>query len=148
MAGDLEDFLRRAAARRQQKAMQEKQKAQQQQPRVPPQYSDSRTERVARPVEPVDEVLVANVVEDSNDSYAAQLQRIEDTKRAAAAAQREAKRTAGETAQRASRKSGRSTVVTETGSPTSDLINMLKRPGGVRKAILLREILDRPIHRW
>jgi len=105
MAGDLEDFLRRAAARRQQKATQEKQQQAQQQRPEPPQYSDSRTERVARTVEPVDEVLVADVVEDTTNSYAAQLQRIEDTKRAAAQAERKAKRSASEAEAKIAKKS-------------------------------------------
>ena len=148
MAGDLEDFLRRAAARRQQKATQEKQQAQQQQRPEPPQYSDSRTERVARPVEPVDEVLVADVVEDTTNSYAAQLQRIEDTKRAAAQAQRESKRSASEAEAKLLTKNRHSSTVDVTGSAAHDLINMLKRPGGIQQAILLREVFDRPEHRW
>ena len=34
------------------------------------------------------------------------------------------------------------------GLSAEDLVAMLKRPGGVQQAILLREILDRPEHRW
>ena len=56
MSGDLEDFLKRAAERRQAKA------AQQAPPkRVPPQYSDSRTERVPRPA-PTNDVVEAQIV--------------------------------------------------------------------------------------
>ena len=63
MARDLDDFLRRAAQRRQAKAAEQRQ-AQQPERRVRPQYSDARTERIARPVEEAEEVLMAEVVDD------------------------------------------------------------------------------------
>jgi hypothetical protein len=145
MPNDLEDFLRRAAQRRQQKAAQEKQQAPQQR-REPPQYSDSRTERVARSVEPEEPVLVADIVEDPSHSYAARLQQVEDAKRAAAQVQREAKRTANQSAKKAAKQLRRTAAAT--GNPATDLITLLKKPGGMQQAILLREIFDRPEHRW
>lgn len=145
MPNDLEDFLRRAAQRRQQKAAQEKQQAPQPR-REPPQYTDSRTERVARNVEPDEQVQVADVVEDPLHSYAARLQQVEDAKRAAAHVQREAKRTSDQLAKKSAKQLRRTSAAT--GNPATDLITMLKSPGGMQQAILLREIFDRPEHRW
>ena len=34
------------------------------------------------------------------------------------------------------------------GHPAQDRIRTLQRPGGIQQAILLREILERPTHRW
>ena len=145
MSGDLEDFLRRAAQRRQAKAAQQQQPPQQQPAqRQPPQYSDRRSERVARIAE--DEVLTAEVVEDDLNSFAARLQRVEEAKRAAKQAEAEAaaklKKSHG------GRTRASISTATPSGHPAQDLIRMLRQPGGIQQAILLREILDRPEHRW
>ena len=144
MSGDLEDFLKRAAQRRQAKAAQ----AQQQQPaqRQPPQYSDRRTERVVRAAEP-EEILTAEIVEEEDpNSFAARLRRVEEAKRAAEKVQaevakkiRRGKRT---------RSSGAAVASAVTGQPADSLVALLRRPGGMKQAILLREIFDRPEHRW
>jgi len=165
MSGDLEDFLKRAAERRQAKA------AQQQTPpkRVPPQYSDSRTERVPRPA-PTDEVIEAQVVSASvvEDVVAAEAvpvsqdrsEKAEPGRRQKAAMKaavshqkpsgREASK-AGETEfVSASYDEGQGMTGDRqsTGFSAENLVEMLKRPGGVQQALLLREILDRPEHRW
>ncbi len=139
MSGDLEDFLRRAAQRRQAKTAQQQQSQPAQRPR--PQYTDQRTERVAR-IPDQDEILTAEIVEE--DSFAARRRRLEAAKQAATKAEAEAaeqmKRVAG---------SKHSTApVILSGNPAQDLLKMLKRPGGIQQAILLREIFDRPEHRW
>lgn len=140
MSGDLEDFLRRAAQRRQAKAAQQRQPAAR---RQPPQYSDRKTERVARI--PEDEVLTAEVDHDSN-SIAARMQRLEDAKRAAKKAEAEA----AEKLKKAHGGRTRASLMTAetTGHPVHNLIRTLQRPGGIQQAILLREILERPEHRW
>jgi len=149
MAGDLEDFLRRAAVRRQQKAAQQQQ-APQRRPEQP-QYSDSRTERVSRDRdrEPEEPVLTAEIVADDPVSHLAQLHRAEEAKRAAVKAKRQAKKSAERNRQKQAKK-GSGTPLTQgsTGKPAQDLVNLIKQPGGIQQAILLREILDRPVHRW
>ncbi len=144
MAGDLEDFLRRAAARRQQKANQQRQ----QEPprREPPQYSDRRTERVVRSGELDEPVLVAELVQDDTNSYSAQLQRVEQAKRAAAEALQKAKQSGQQL--RPGQTKRRSGGTATTTNPARKLIEMLKQPGGIQQAILLQEIFDRPEHRW
>ncbi len=159
MSGDLEDFLRRAAQRRQAKAAQQPAAPQRQRP----QYSDRRTERVARDVD-AEPILTAEIVEDDPNSFSARLRRVEEAKKAAAKAQAEAANKlaqvrAGRSRGSASSSSqgsgnqgsgnqGSGTAVAMSGDPTQDLLRLLRQPGGIRQAILLREILDRPEHRW
>lgn len=142
MSGDLEDFLRRAAQRRQAKAAQQQQPAQQQRPRSRPQYSDSRTERIVQAVD--DDIPVAEVVEDDTSSLAARRRRLEQSKKAAEQAEA-AKRV------RSAKPSARpatAATIPLAGSAAQDLLRILRQPGGIKQAILLREILDRPEHRW
>jgi len=142
MAGDLEDFLRRAASRRQQKAVEQQQAPQQR--RRQPEYSDSRSERISR--EPDEPVLTAEIIAEDPKSHAARLHRAEEAKRTAVKAKKQAKKSAEQARQRAARK--RPVALGSTGKPAQDLVNLLKQPGGIQQAILLREILDRPEHRW
>jgi hypothetical protein len=146
MSGDLEDFLRRAAQRRQAKAAQQSEPAPR---RQPPQYSDRRTERLVQARE-TDEVLTAEVVQDDSSSIAARMRRIEEAKKAAAKAEAEAE--AAEKLAKARGKSIRSkspsVAVAMPENQTQGLIRMLRDSAGIRQAILLREILDRPEHRW
>lgn len=148
MSGDLEDFLRRAAQRRQAKAAQQRggpggKPASGS--RARPQYSDSRTERLVRADE-ADEVLMAEIVDDEDESIAARMRRLEQAKREAAEAEavleQKTKSAAG---------GGRTSEPSEkllTGNPADDLIRMLQQPGGIQRAILLKEILERPEDRW
>ena len=147
MSGDLEDFLRRAAQRRQAKSAQAEKPAAASRPRQRPQYSNSRTERVVRTVddEAHDEVLAATVVEDSNS--------LSNRRKKLEAAQAEAARAQAETAEKlkkvkqASGKGG-AVAAALTGDAGESLLAALKSPNGLRQAILLREIIDRPTHRW
>lgn len=164
MSGDLEDFLKRAAERRQAKA------AQQQAPpkRVPPQYSDSRTERVPRPA-PTDEIVEAQIVSASvvEDVVVAETVPVAQKRSGKAKSARRQKNAKKGAASRQTRSGpeepnanteSKSTPYEEdqemtgnrqsTGSSAENLIEMLKRPRGVQQAFLLREILDRPEHRW
>ena len=150
MSGDLEDFLKRAAERRQAKATEKNRPPK----RVPPQYSDSRSERVPHnpPLEAtvVEEVVVAEVVR------ASQPARKEPS--LAERAKERAKERGTPTADITSaslpavnqpyERASRSTNVESVGFSAADIIELLKQPGGVQQAILLREILDRPEHRW
>lgn len=150
MAGDLEDFLRRAAERRQQKAAQ--QPAAKPAPRQRPEYSDRRTERVVHV--PEDEILVAEVVETprrpvvpastpAESDYETRLRKIKDTKEAAAKAEAAlAKRNKKLKEVRDQMASSDST------NPAEKLVRLIQQPDGIQQAILLREILDRPEHRW
>ena len=171
MSGDLEDFLRRAAQRRQAKAAQGRDtqgrdtqgrdtqgRAAQGQSggalpgggrpgaKRRPEYSDRKTERIVS-AHDADEVLMAEVVEDHEDSIAVRMQRIEAAKRTAAAAE-------AELARRKTRTSSQGETfetlggIPFTGHPAEDLLRLLRQPGGVQQAILLKEILDRPEHRW
>lgn len=143
MSGDLEDFLRRAAQRRQAKAAA-------QQPSGPParrpkpQYSDRKTERTVRL--PEDEVHAAEGADDDPNSFAARMKRIEEAKEAAIKAEKEA-------AEKLAKSHGGRTrpdmkTAAPTGHPAQDLIRMFQQPGGIQQAILMREILERPEHRW
>ncbi len=160
MAGDLEDFLRRAAARRQAQADQP-----QPTPRPPsqprPEYSNRRTEHPPRATErppralerQEPEVIVAEIMEDSS-SISERMQRQEEARQAAREAETIIKNRGRSTRSRATR--SRSTRSRSKGRLSSEgtenlrdgLIEALKSPGGIRKAILLREILERPTHRW
>ncbi|MFK8110588.1 MAG: hypothetical protein AB8B91_00210 [Rubripirellula sp.] len=146
MAGDLEDFLRRAAERRQAKAAQQ----QQQQPPAPretPQYTDRRTERLAR-IPDDEEILTAEIVEPPTNTYAAQIQRVEDARREASRIQNELQRKQKKQAAKSKRDQKSADAKVMTGHPATDLIRLMRSNGGIQQAILLREIFDRPEHRW
>ena len=157
MAGDLEEFLKRAAARRQAKTQQQEaapppQRAAQ---RPTPQrsthvseYSDRRRERLVRDPSDSEPILVAEIVQEAPDPLAKRRQAIEEAKKEAARAEAEA---AGRLAklQEARGVSGKDNVaLTFTGDARADLVRLLRQPGGIKQAILLREILDRPVDRW
>jgi hypothetical protein len=144
MSGDLEDFLRRAAQRRQAKAAQQSEPAPR---RQPPQYSDRRTERLVQ-ARDTDEVLTAEVVQDDSSSIAARMRRIEEAKKAAAKAEAEAAEKLAKARGKSIRSKSPSVAVAMPENQTQSLIRMLRDSGGIRQAILLREILDRPEHRW
>lgn len=142
MAGDLEDFLRRAAARRQAKASEQGPVA----PKPRPEYSNSRTERRVQPhVEALEEVITAEIVEDPN-SIVARTRRVEKAKQAAREAQAELKST--KKALSSSSRSGPPKAKDADQDLRETLLDALKSPGGIQQAILLKEIIDRPEHRW
>ena len=161
MSGDLEDFLRRAAQRRAEKAQQQ---APAQPQRPTPEYSSRRQERIIR--EEPEDVVMAEVVEEDEVSVRRQRE-IEKAKQLAARARNQAKqqkrqatqakakpktstRTKAKSKASAAGKTASSAPASPvvTGNMAEDLIAMLRRPGGIQQAILLREILDRPEHRW
>ena len=148
MSGDLEDFLRRAAQRRQAKAAQANQPAAA--PRKRPQYSNSRTERVARTVETdraTDEVLVAEVV-DHNSINKYDRRKTSTEQQQAKAVEKQAGTAAANSATDRSSSKRDAASAALNSQAGIELLNALRSPGGVRQAILLREILDRPTHRW
>jgi hypothetical protein len=151
MPDDLEDFLRRAAKRRQAKAAEQKQAQKPVRP-VRPQYSNSRTERVARPVEESEPIVMAEIVDEATESHSRQIQRLEDQRRSIEEAKKVARRLEEETAKKekklSQRSSNESSIPQSTGHPIADLLANFRRPGGIQQAILMREILDRPEHRW
>ena len=167
MAGDLEDFLQRAAARRLAKAQQaqqtpaparQTQKPQPASPRPPVQkpvvakqsspYTDRKRERVVRPIDDDEPILIAQVVSerDAPEAMANRRKAVKDAKIEAnrvladATSQLAALQKASGEPQKAN--------LSFTGNPRGDLIRLLQRPGGIKQAILLKEILDPPTHRW
>lgn len=167
MSGDIEDFLRRAAERRQ--ARQGNRPA----PAASParhEYSDARRERLPQARPDDDELVVAEVIEEPMSRKLAELRQAQ----AAAQATREAnahkqaslakrlkraERAAAKTqAQRSTPQSplrsnpATSLTAAVTPPPEPDLIvelqEALRTPHGLRSAMLLHEILARPEHRW
>lgn len=144
MSGDLEDFLRRAAERRQAKAAQQQQAAPAKRPR--PQYSDRARERVTS-VDQADEILTAEIVSapsPAEDAIASRVRRVEEAKEVAAQIEADVAKKAKKLSKPASTAPG----LALSGNMAEDLIRMLRKPGGIQQAILLREVLDRPEHRW
>ncbi|MCO8123032.1 hypothetical protein NHH03_14885 [Stieleria sp. TO1_6] len=150
MAGDLEEFLRRAAERRAQKQQQQtgaKPAAQPPRPKPPrpkPEYTDSRRERQVR--KPVEEAIpVAEIVQPVNPLAEQQRRLAESQKKAAAAKARVAKQQLdihepGE--------QNRGVISIAGGSPAEQLLDLMQRPSGLQQAFLLREILERPDFDW
>ena len=168
MSGDLEDFLKRAAQRRQAKAAQQKSSPK----RVQPQYSDSRTERIPQHV-PDDEIVEAQVVSATYDEDVVVADAVTKSqphrpKRQPTSLPGSGKASASSSKTLSDREQSRVGTSVEAqptdasytqgkkslnrramnGFSTEALIEILKRPGGVQQALLLREILDRPEHRW
>lgn len=146
MAGDLEDFLKRAAERRAQKQQQggagSRPTAPKPKPR--PEYTQARRERQIRPV--VEEAIpIAEIVE-STDPMAEKRQRLAVAKQKADEARsRMAKQ------QLDIHEPGavdRGVISIAGGTPAEQLLDLIRRPGGIQQAYLLKEILDRPVDRW
>ncbi|WP_442506598.1 hypothetical protein SH528x_005449 [Novipirellula sp. SH528] len=156
MAGDLEDFLRRAAQRRQANAGNQNPppaaRPAPAQPAVPeqrkrPQYSNQRTERMIREVE--EEIFVAEVVEDEPSPWQERQRKIEEAKRAAAEAEAEAAKMMARVKKRGSQVTPQFAPGPQmTGDVAGDLLRLLQSPEGIQQAVLLREILERPVDRW
>lgn len=191
MSGDIEDFLKRAAERRQARQASRPASAQQtQKPAARPEYTDSRRERTVRPRED-DELIVAEVIEQPLAKRIAELkqkqadaQAVTQAGRAGSASKRDAVAVESDMARndrnRATRRAAdradaalqsrrgntplsapiaaqtaaaqRNAAAAGQADPANELIEdlllSLKSPGGLRRAILLHEILDRPVHRW
>jgi hypothetical protein len=191
MSGDIEDFLKRAAERRQARQASRPASAQQsQQPATRPEYTDAKRERTVRPRED-DELIVAEVVEQPLAKRIAELkqkqadaQAVTQAGRAGSASKRDAVAVESDMAKndrnRATRRaadraeaalqsrrgssplsaplaaqtaaSQRNAAAAGQADPANELIEdlllSLKSPQGLRRAVLLHEILDRPVHRW
>ncbi|MFG0263257.1 MAG: hypothetical protein ACF788_12770 [Novipirellula sp. JB048] len=162
MAGDLEDFLRRAAQRRQANAAGQSaatpppaasrpaaSRADAPAPRRKPQYSDSRTERVTS--DHAEEILVAEVVQETQEKpspWQERQRKIEQAKRAAVQAEADAAAALKKVKASNRAKSPPASEAETSDDLAADLLRLLQSPAGIRQAVLLREILDRPIDRW
>lgn len=172
MSDDLQDFLARAAKRRAEKAQEErgeKARSETRQARadVNSQYSDRRRERVIRleedEAEVVDAIMVdepvleARLVRESVSDQAVSAQGLaNDKQRPGFGRSVTSVRSKGSVRQEATRRSARTYESTSYESASDqglglnslELVQMLSRPGGIRQAFLLKEIIDRPIKRW
>ena len=151
MAGDLEEFLKRAAARRQakgppQQAAPPPRQATPQRSARPAEYTNRKRERLVREQSDPEPVLVAEIVQETPDPLAKRRKAIEDAKKEAARAQAEAADQLAELQKRSGGVGGPG--FSFTGDARADLIRLLRQPGGIKQAILVREILDRPVDRW
>jgi hypothetical protein len=156
MPDDIEDFLRRAAQRRQAKPAQPKPPA----PPPRPEYTDSRTERLPRNVVADDAPIRAVLIEEVAEPVSKHVKQLEKQRRQAEKAT--AVRRAGGTvkpvepmsaayvpADRAPSIAPQTSTGDDAGFTAADrLITMLQKPEGMLQAILLQEILTRPQHRW
>jgi hypothetical protein len=166
MSGDIEDFLRRAAQRRQARQANNPPSAA---PPTRPEYSDARRERMPQVRDDDDELVIAEVVEEPLSRKLAELKRAQASAQAMREAttraerQRASESTHGLGAQRlADRPSvpppGQQAMSASRTSQApgpdvqsvaiGDLHESLRSAQGLRSAILLHEILDRPVHRW
>lgn len=179
MSGDIEDFLKRAAQRRQ--ARQGSQPPPPPPPRPRSEYSNARNERITRAqdeyeddIEPalLEEPLAQRLAELKRKQLAAQT--AQTAKRQGSAERRDqspgrdqrgkaeratlkqssaAKRAAASPKQAsppasvaaATAQAAAAPVAT---TPVEELMRLLQTPQGLRNAFLMREILDRPEHRW
>lgn len=149
MAGDLEDFLRRAAQRRGENAAARENRPQPQPPRRP-EYTDRNRERSMSTSDHDEEVVIADVVpSEGEERHSDRAQPASDREASGDAPSAGINRTLG----RAGRAPHVASVVTDnTEIPASETVEALLRlmtdPSGIRQAILAREILDPPHHRW
>ncbi len=166
---DIEDFLRRAAERRQAKASQSPAPASK--PKPAPEYTDARAERMPRKRDEEPAPIQAILVEEHNEPLADHLAQVK-RQRQVVAAKADKRRAGGSvkpmtppvTAAPASSRAaspplqkpagqrlGSSQTQSASRSPgtaADGLIELLKRPEGIAQAFLLQEILRRPTERW
>ncbi len=149
MSSDLEDFLRRAAQRRQANAPPAQAAPAQ---RSRPEYTNRQSERLtSHPMDASDDIpLAAIVVDDEHDEdpYAMQRKRIAAAKEAA---EKEAAKAAAALAKLQQSKAAVGSAASSfasTGNMVEDIKRMIQAPGGMQQAMILKEILDRPEHRW
>src|SRR6056297_2763937 len=161
MAGDLEDFLKRAAQRRQEKLQQDQRREQARRP-ARREYTDAGSERRIRREEDFrdddvrddnirdDGMLVTEVAESVEEGIVrAKLQRTEEKRIRQVA---EDARQAARSSDSSGRPRSSQPPSDQEGPPPINLVAelraMLSKQRGVRQAVLLREILDRPVDRW
>lgn len=157
MAGELEDFLRRAAQRRGENAAARPARPQPQPPRRP-EYTDRNRERSMSMPDPDEEVVVADLVPSVVEETRSGRPRAGSGSQPLAETSLSAtNRPLGDAGKRPLGHAGRaphvaSQVTDNTEVPASAtvkaLLLLMTDPAGIRQAILAREILDPPHHRW
>ena len=173
MAGDLEDFLRRAAQRR---AANEATKRQQQQeqeraeaPRARPEYTDRRAERnISRYEEDDDDVIVvADLVEQPEPRRTDFPQESRRTDFPGDSSRDAYYQRPVDQADEAMQShvhdvfdhhvgsfddspgfTGADPEKVQTQKTAGEIIDLIRSPQGIRQALMLREIIDRPVERW
>lgn len=170
MQDDLEDFLARAAKRRADKANRQRGEEIRSESRrinqeIQSQYSDSRSERVVKVDDYEEEIFEAELV--GEDLAQAQMLSSGSSEHPSTGLDRETSRlkqiksaeansrSIHQNVKSASKSSLENPKVEKsrsrdhvTGIHSLELVQMLSRPGGIRQAFLLKEIIDRPLHRW
>ncbi|QDS89785.1 hypothetical protein EC9_39850 [Rosistilla ulvae] len=151
MADDIEAFLRRAAQRRKEQAARKAAPA----AKSRPEYTDSRAERTIRQVRPEEVVVEAEIVDDSAGISDLSSRHLQADHLANTVGQADDKMEAhiqkvfdhqvGRLASEPSEPVIHSVVDDDI---AKTLISLLQTPQGVQQAFLLREIIDRPEHRW
>lgn len=155
MSGDLEEFLRRAAQRRRERAAQHQ--AQQPKPRPRPEYTDRRAERAATAQydqATEDAPLIAEVVdkEDVAETIAQVRSAVQSQSRQPAPSRQSdvspQKTSPQKPAPAAVQIADEVASLPQAEVTPEELMAWLRNPAGLKQAILIREILDRPTHRW
>jgi hypothetical protein len=175
MPDDIEDFLKRAAQRRQTKSSSSttpSNAAANTTPAKPlatprPEYTNAKTERVPRNRVENEQPIQAILIEDDNNTGQGVAKHMESLKKQRTKATKvaDAKRAGGTVKpipaaplastgayvvpERAPSIAPQTMTGDNAGFTVSDrLITMLRQPEGMMQAILLQEILNRPEHRW
>jgi len=163
MPDDIEDFLKRAAQRRQAKASPSPPPNPAAFPPQRPEYTSARSERIPRNrpenEKPMQAILIEDEAVEPVAKHVTQLQK----ERLKALREAEARRAGGTVKPVDQKPASQTYVVPEraanvapkvtTGdnqgfTATDRLVTMLRQPEGMMQAILLNEILTRPEHRW
>ncbi len=98
-------------------------------------------------IDDVDEILTAELIEeDDGSSIASRMKRLEEAKRVALELEKAAAAKMRQARGMLPRQQRETKSIA--GNTVDALIESLQRPGGVQQAILLKEILDRPVDRW
>lgn len=147
MAGDIEDFLRRAAQRRQQQANQKQAQPAQPPQRSAPQYTDRRRERVRQAV-PVQPIMAEIIEEDDEVEAVVATPSLSELRKSREATDR------SDLEREQNRFSGGASVSDDAAqirpgeNVNIDLLRLLRSPNGLRQAVLLREILEPRSNFW
>ena len=169
MQDDLEDFLARAAKRRADKANRRRGEEIRSESRrinqeIQSQYSDSRSERVVKVDDYEEEIFEAELVgEDldqaeqissrsskhrsTGDRETSRLKQVKPAEANSRSIHQIVKPASDSGVENPQVEKSRSRDHV-TGIHSLELVQMLSRPGGIRQAFLLKEIIDRPLHRW
>lgn len=149
MAGDLEDFLRRAAQRRAETAGARPKPPQQQPPRRP-EYTDRNRERSMSTKDVDEEVVIADIVPPAVEAARNVRVRTASTPPHSESRPKILLEPAPVKAPRAPHVASQVTENPDVAASATvqALLRLMTDPNGIRQAILAREILDPPHHRW